>query len=102
MVHHTRVHRRTRCRVATADRNDTGRIAPWLNLHSDPSAASSSPNHSCPVGRRRYRRLQGAKLTVAGQGNDLKVNDAGVVCGGVHTANATVYMIDTVLMPPGR
>jgi uncharacterized surface protein with fasciclin (FAS1) repeats len=22
------------------------------------------------------------------------------VCGGVQTANATVYMIDTVLMPP--
>ncbi|WP_372517397.1 fasciclin domain-containing protein [Mycobacterium nebraskense] len=46
--------------------------------------------------------LQGAKLTVTGQGNDLKVNNAGLVCGGVHTANATVYMIDTVLMPPGQ
>ena len=46
--------------------------------------------------------LQGASLTVTGQGNDLKVNDAGLVCGGVHTANATVYMIDTVLMPPGQ
>jgi uncharacterized surface protein with fasciclin (FAS1) repeats len=28
------------------------------------------------------------------------VNDAKVVCGCVHTANATVYLIDTVLMPP--
>ena len=46
--------------------------------------------------------LQGANSTVTGQGNDLKVNDAGLVCGGVHTANATVYMIDTVLMPPGQ
>jgi uncharacterized surface protein with fasciclin (FAS1) repeats len=46
--------------------------------------------------------LQGATVTVTGQGNDLKVNDAGLVCGGVHTANATVYMIDTVLMPPGQ
>ncbi|SPM43565.1 Uncaracterized surface protein containing fasciclin (FAS1) repeats [Mycobacterium numidiamassiliense] len=46
--------------------------------------------------------LQGATVTVAGQGNNLKVNDAGLVCGGVHTANATVYMIDTVLMPPGQ
>ncbi|OBI30041.1 hypothetical protein A5711_23215 [Mycobacterium sp. E2238] len=46
--------------------------------------------------------LQGAKLNVSGQGNDLKVNNAGLVCGGVHTANATVYMIDMVLMPPGR
>jgi uncharacterized surface protein with fasciclin (FAS1) repeats len=35
-------------------------------------------------------------------GNDIKVNDASVVCGGVQTANATVYMIDTVLMPPAN
>ena len=41
-------------------------------------------------------------MTVTGKGNDIKVNDAGLVCGGVHTANATVYMIDTVLMPPAQ
>jgi uncharacterized surface protein with fasciclin (FAS1) repeats len=46
--------------------------------------------------------VQGAPLTVAGQGNDLRVNNAGLVCGGVRTSNATVYMIDTVLMPPGQ
>lgn len=44
--------------------------------------------------------VQGADVTVTGMGNDLRVNDASVVCGGVQTANATVYMIDTVLMPP--
>jgi uncharacterized surface protein with fasciclin (FAS1) repeats len=49
-----------------------------------------------------HKTLQGADLNVAGAGNDLKVNNAGLVCGGVHTANATVYMIDTVLMPPGQ
>jgi uncharacterized surface protein with fasciclin (FAS1) repeats len=49
-----------------------------------------------------HKTLQGAELKVAGQGNGLKVNDAGLVCGGVHTANATVYMIDTVLMPPSQ
>lgn len=49
-----------------------------------------------------HATLQGANSTVTGQGNDLKVNDAGLMCGGVHTANATVYMIDTVLMPPGQ
>ncbi|KRE31956.1 fasciclin [Mycobacterium sp. Soil538] len=47
-----------------------------------------------------HKTVQGAPLTVTGAGNDLKVNDAGLVCGGVKTANATVYMIDTVLMPP--
>ncbi|MGH3521782.1 MAG: fasciclin domain-containing protein, partial [Mycobacterium sp.] len=46
--------------------------------------------------------LQGADVNVTGAGNDLKVNDAGLVCGGVHTANATVYMIDTVLTPPSQ
>ncbi|OSC42324.1 fasciclin domain-containing protein [Mycobacterium decipiens] len=46
--------------------------------------------------------LQGADVTVMGAGNDLMVNNAGLVCGGVHTANATVYMIDTVLMPPAQ
>jgi len=30
------------------------------------------------------------------------VNDATVICGGVQTANATVYLIDTVLMPPAE
>jgi uncharacterized surface protein with fasciclin (FAS1) repeats len=49
-----------------------------------------------------HATLQGGSSTVTGQGNDLKVNDAGLVCGGVHTANATVYMIDTVLMPPAQ
>nr|WP_281274719.1 hypothetical protein [Actinokineospora cianjurensis] len=29
----------------------------------------------------------------------MKVNDANVICGGVKTANATVYLIDSVLMP---
>jgi uncharacterized surface protein with fasciclin (FAS1) repeats len=47
-----------------------------------------------------HKTLQGADVKVTGQGDGLKVDDAGLVCGGVHTANATVYMIDTVLTPP--
>lgn len=43
--------------------------------------------------------VQGTDLTVTGSGDDIKVNDASVICGGVQTANATVYLIDTVLMP---
>ena len=49
-----------------------------------------------------HATVQGADVTVSGQGNNLKVNNASVVCGGVQTANATVYMIDTVLMPPSN
>lgn len=43
--------------------------------------------------------LQGGAVEVTGSGDMLKVNDANVICGGVRTANATVYLIDTVLMP---
>lgn len=45
--------------------------------------------------------VQGAPLEVTGSGDNLMVNgDSMVVCGGVETANATVYLVDTVLMPP--
>jgi len=47
-----------------------------------------------------HSTVEGASATVTGAENNLKVNNASVVCGGVQTANATVYMIDTVLMPP--
>jgi uncharacterized surface protein with fasciclin (FAS1) repeats len=47
-----------------------------------------------------HKTVQGGNVNVTGQGNSLRVGNAGVVCGGVTTANATVYMIDTVLMPP--
>ncbi|WP_263998417.1 fasciclin domain-containing protein [Mycobacterium yunnanensis] len=47
-----------------------------------------------------HKTVEGGEVTVTGMGPELKVNDAGLVCGGVQTANATVYMIDTVLMPP--
>ena len=46
--------------------------------------------------------LQSATVNVTGSGENLKVNDAGLVCGGVKTANATVYLIDTVLMAPAQ
>ena len=43
--------------------------------------------------------VQGGTVDVTGSGDDLMVNDAKVICGGVHTANATVYLIDSVLLP---
>ena len=42
---------------------------------------------------------EGGTVTVTGSGDNIKVNDATVVCGGVKTAHATVYLIDSVLMP---
>ncbi|MCG7416554.1 fasciclin domain-containing protein [Microbacterium sp. ACRRU] len=44
--------------------------------------------------------VEGQEVTVSGSGDSIMVNDANVICGGVQTANATVYLIDSVLMPP--
>ena len=44
--------------------------------------------------------VAGDAVEVSGSGDELQVNDANVICGGVQTANATVYLIDAVLMPP--
>lgn len=49
-----------------------------------------------------HTTVQGADLEVTGEGDMWMVNDANIVCGGVQTANATVYLIDTVLMPPAE
>lgn len=46
-----------------------------------------------------HTTVEGGSVDVTGSGNDLKVNAAGVICGGVSTANATVYLVDSVLMP---
>ncbi|WP_339127687.1 fasciclin domain-containing protein [Streptomyces sp. f51] len=47
-----------------------------------------------------FTTLEKSKLTTSGSGESYTVNDsAKVVCGNVKTANANVYIIDTVLMP---
>jgi uncharacterized surface protein with fasciclin (FAS1) repeats len=47
-----------------------------------------------------HKTLQGGTLEVTGSGQDFTVNgNSGVVCGNLKTANATVYLIDQVLLP---
>ena len=46
------------------------------------------------------KTLEGGTLTGAMMNGTYSVNKADVVCGNVQTANATVYIINTVLMPP--
>ncbi|MFF9199483.1 fasciclin domain-containing protein [Streptomyces sp. NPDC014779] len=47
-----------------------------------------------------FETLQKGTITTKGSGESYTVNDtAKVVCGNVKTANANVYIIDTVLMP---
>ncbi|MFF1509776.1 fasciclin domain-containing protein [Streptomyces sp. NPDC058326] len=47
-----------------------------------------------------FETLQKGMLTTEGSGEAYTVDDSSkVVCGNVPTANATVYIVDTVLMP---
>lgn len=56
-----------------------------------------------------HATLDGETVTIEGSGEDFTIAsdqtvpgtaDAGVICGNVQTANATVYIIDQVLAPP--
>jgi uncharacterized surface protein with fasciclin (FAS1) repeats len=77
-------------------KTDSDLLTKILTYHVVPGQASPTQ----VVGS--HTTVQGADVTVSGMGNNLKVNSASVVCGGVSTANAQVYMIDTVLMPPAN
>jgi uncharacterized surface protein with fasciclin (FAS1) repeats len=47
-----------------------------------------------------HKTLQGGEVTIAGSGADYTVaTEAKVVCGNVQTANATLYIIHSVLLP---
>ncbi|MGW0281716.1 fasciclin domain-containing protein [Streptomyces sp. NPDC002386] len=47
-----------------------------------------------------FPTLEKSKLATSGSGESYTVNDSSkVVCGNVKTANANVYIVDTVLMP---
>jgi uncharacterized surface protein with fasciclin (FAS1) repeats len=77
-------------------KTDSDLLSSILTYHVVPGQASPTQ----VIGT--HKTVQGGDVTVTGGGNAIKVNDAGVVCGGVRTANATVYLIDTVLMPPAN
>ena len=49
----------------------------------------------------RPATLQGKTLTLSKSGSVYKVNDATVLCGNIKTANASVYIVSKVLLPPG-
>ena len=59
-------------------------------------AGQAGPDHV--VGT--HKTVNGADLTVSGSGDHLMVNNANVVCGGIQSTNATIYLIDSVLLPP--
>ena len=45
--------------------------------------------------------LQGKPLTLSKSGSVYKVNGATVLCGNIKTSNATVYIVNELLLPPG-
>jgi uncharacterized surface protein with fasciclin (FAS1) repeats len=75
-------------------KTDSDLLTKILTYHVVPGQASPAQ----VIGAQKT--VQGGEVSVTGGGEAIKVNDASVVCGGVRTANATVYLIDTVLMPP--
>lgn len=69
-----------------------------LNYHVVPKRYSA--DELVPAGA--MRTLEGAPITVSGDGLDLSIGaqHAKVLCGNIPTANATVFVIDQVLLPP--
>jgi len=47
----------------------------------------------------KVKTLEGGTVKLSKMGSTYEVNGAAVQCGDVHTANATVYIINAVLMP---
>jgi len=52
------------------------------------------------IAGKTLKTVEGEKLKISGTPDKLKSQKANVICGGVKTANATVYLIDSVMMPP--
>ncbi|KQZ83189.1 fasciclin [Microbacterium sp. Root166] len=77
-------------------KTDTATLSAILTYHVVPGQVA--PDDIAGM----HTTVQGSDLEVTGSGDALMVNDANVICGGVQTANATVYLIDAVLMPPAQ
>ncbi len=84
--------------AATIDglKTDSATLTSILTYHVVPGQLTPSEIDG------EHATAEGATVKVTGSGDNLMVNDAKVICGGVKTANATVYLIDTVLMPPAK
>jgi uncharacterized surface protein with fasciclin (FAS1) repeats len=79
---------------------DVDALTGILTYHVVPEQLSSADL----VAGGTFATVNGAELTVAQVNETLVINGgaAAVQCADVPTANATVYLIDTVLMPPAN
>ncbi|TDD95656.1 fasciclin domain-containing protein [Actinomadura rubrisoli] len=73
---------------------DKKKLTAVLTYHVVPGRQAPSA-----LGAGDFKTLQGGTVATSGSGESYKVADASVVCGNVPTRNATVYIIDSVLMP---
>ena len=78
-------------------------VAPDTNLPAIQRPADDGTDNESPdqlAGT--HKTLEGGDLTISGSDPDFIVGTqkATIVCGNVPTANATVYIVNTVLMPP--
>ena len=80
--------------ATAALRTDAASLTRLLNYHVIPGRFAPADIDGT------HKTLQGGELSVTGRADRLWVNDALVLCGGITTANATLYLIDTVLTPP--
>jgi uncharacterized surface protein with fasciclin (FAS1) repeats len=53
------------------------------------------------VHRPAFRTVEGSTVRLSKSGPAYQVNGATVICGDIKTSNATVYIINKVLLPPG-
>lgn len=86
-----------------------GRLSPETleKLRADSKLLTSILNYQVVSGQLgpdqvvgEHKTVQGGVLKVTGSGEDFRANDATVICGGIRTSNAVLYLTDTVLMPP--
>ena len=85
----------------------------WARTLAEPASADALTDlllFHLVVGQSAPSKLSGSletrggeKLTIERDGDRIRIADqANVVCGGLRTANATIYLIDSVLMPPSQ
>ena len=75
-------------------RTDAARLTNLLTYHVVPGQLSPTNIDGT------HQTLQGGDLSIIGPPDRIRVNNALALCGGIRTANATIYLIDTVLTPP--
>jgi len=85
----------------------------WMRTLAEPKSSDALTDlllFHLVVGQKAPSELSGSletrggeKLSIEREGDRIRVADqANVVCGGFRTANATIYLIDSVLMPPSQ